>query len=161
MTAGGRQIQLVHDGATGVEAIHARFAGHAYDLHRHEDWLVGITEAGVQDFCCRGRRWRSTPGRVILIELGEAHDGQAGTTEGFAYIWRLPGWTPPWRRCRAIARASPPLCATIRSCIMPSAPPAPCCAARTAVCTAMRRWTPFCACCLQGRPLFTAGPRRR
>ncbi len=79
------RIRLVHDPATGVEAIRARFAAHAYDLHRHDDWLVGVTDSGVQDFTCRGARRRSTPGRVILIEPEEAHDGEAGAAGGFAY----------------------------------------------------------------------------
>ncbi|MFC0406946.1 AraC family transcriptional regulator [Roseomonas elaeocarpi] len=71
--------------ASGVEAIHARFHAHAYDLHRHAEWLVGVTDHGVQDFLCRGARRRSTPGRVILIEPEEAHDGQAGAAGGFSY----------------------------------------------------------------------------
>jgi hypothetical protein len=79
------RIRLVRDAASGVEPIHARFAGHAYDLHRHDDWLVGTTEGGTQDFFCRGARRRGTPGRVILIEPDEAHDGQAGDDAGFAY----------------------------------------------------------------------------
>jgi hypothetical protein len=78
-------IHFVRDTGSGVEAIRASFAGHAYDLHRHDDWLVGVTDRGVQDFFCPGARRRSTPGRVILIEPQEAHDGQAGDTGGFAY----------------------------------------------------------------------------
>ncbi|MCI0754933.1 AraC family transcriptional regulator [Teichococcus vastitatis] len=78
-------VHLVRDEATGVEAVRARFAAHAYDAHRHDDWLVGVTERGVQDFFCRGARQRSTAGRVILIEPDEAHDGQAGAPGGFAY----------------------------------------------------------------------------
>jgi AraC-like DNA-binding protein len=79
------RIRLVRDSASGVEAIHARFAGHAYDLHRHDDWLVGVTDSGVQDFFCRGARRRSTRDRIILIEPEEAHDGEAGDVDGFAY----------------------------------------------------------------------------
>jgi AraC-like DNA-binding protein len=78
-------VRLVRDRVSGVEAIHARFGGHAYDLHRHDDWLVGVTDHGVQDFFCRGVRHRSTAGRIILIEPEEAHDGQAGGPDGFAY----------------------------------------------------------------------------
>jgi AraC-like DNA-binding protein len=81
----GDHLRLVRDAASGVEAIEARFAAHAYDLHRHDEWLVGVTDHGVQDFFCRGARRRSTPGRVILIEPEEAHDGQAGSDGGFAY----------------------------------------------------------------------------
>lgn len=87
-------ISLVHDPATGIEAIRARFAAHAYDLHRHDDWLVGVTDSGVQDFMCRGARRRSTTGQVILIEPQEAHDGQAGAAGGFAY--RMLYLPRPW-----------------------------------------------------------------
>ena len=79
------RIRLVHDGPSGVEAIHARFSGHAYDPHRHDEWLVGVTVAGLQEFSCRRARQRSTPGRVILIEPGEMHDGAAGDARGFSY----------------------------------------------------------------------------
>jgi AraC-like DNA-binding protein len=78
-------LHLAHDPGTGIEAIRARFAGHAYDLHRHDEWLVGVTDSGVQEFLCRGARRCSTPGRVILIEPQEAHDGEAGSAGGFAY----------------------------------------------------------------------------
>jgi AraC-like DNA-binding protein len=78
------RMSLVRD-PSGVEAIQACFGGHAYDLHRHDDWLVGATDYGVQDFFCRGVRHHSTTGRIILIEPGEAHDGRAGTPDGFGY----------------------------------------------------------------------------
>jgi hypothetical protein len=91
------RIRLVRDPASNVEAIRARFAGHAYDLHRHDDWLVGVTDHGVQDFYLRGARRRNTPDRVILIEPQEAHDGEAGSGDGFAYhMLYLPR---TWLRC--------------------------------------------------------------
>jgi AraC-like DNA-binding protein len=90
------EVRLARDAASGVEAIQARFAAHAYDLHHHDDWLVGVTFRGVQDFLCRGARQRSTSGRVILIEPGEPHDGQSGSEDGFAYcMLYLP---QPWLR---------------------------------------------------------------
>ncbi|HTH99942.1 MAG TPA: AraC family transcriptional regulator [Acidisoma sp.] len=79
------RLTLARDAASGIEAIRARFMGHAYDLHRHDDWLIGVTDHGIQDFHCRGARRVSTPGRVILIEPEEAHDGQAGSADGFSY----------------------------------------------------------------------------
>jgi AraC-like DNA-binding protein len=119
------RVDLVRDSASGVEAIHARFAGHAYDLHRHDDWLVGVTESGVQDFFCRGARRRSTPGRVILIDPEEPHDGEAGSADGFAYsmlylprVWLreairdAPGGDPTFR---ATLATDPPLGRAIRS----------------------------------------------
>lgn len=82
---GRDSIRLSAVAAGGVQAIAARFHGHAYDLHRHDEWLVGVTDQGVQDFFCRGARRRSTPGRIILIEPQEAHDGQAVAPGGFSY----------------------------------------------------------------------------
>lgn len=43
-------MRLKRDDATGLEAVAARFHSHAYDMHFHDEWLVGVTHAGVQDF---------------------------------------------------------------------------------------------------------------
>lgn len=82
---GTDRIRLSRDPSSGVEAISARFFGHAYDMHHHDEWLVGVTDDGVQDFFCRGARRQSTRDRIILMEPGEMHDGQAITAGGFAY----------------------------------------------------------------------------
>lgn len=77
---------MYRDAATGIEALRARFHGHAYDMHSHDDeWLIGVTHHGVQEFFCRGRRQQSTSGRVILIEPGERHDGHSPDPAGFGY----------------------------------------------------------------------------
>jgi AraC-like DNA-binding protein len=86
----------MRDGRSGIEAVTACFHGHAYDMHRHDEWLVGVTHAGVQDFWCRGQRRQSTTGRIILMEPGERHDGRAGHEQGFRYsMLYLPA---PWLR---------------------------------------------------------------
>jgi len=64
------QIQFARDPASGVEAIRARFVGHAYDLHRHDDWLVGVTAFGVQDFFCRGGADRFQLARAFRAAYG-------------------------------------------------------------------------------------------
>jgi AraC-like DNA-binding protein len=78
-------IVLRRDAETGIETVRAHFEGHAYDPHDHDEVLLGVTEAGVQQFRCRGRVQRSTPGRVILIEPGEVHDGESPESGGFTY----------------------------------------------------------------------------
>lgn len=78
-------FQLRRDQTTGLEALGARFHSHAYDMHFHDEWLVGVTHYGVQDFFCRGQRRQSTTGKIMLIEPGELHDGQAIQDDGFAY----------------------------------------------------------------------------
>lgn len=79
-------VDVTRDAPTGVETIRAHFSGHAYDPHYHDEALVGVTEQGLQEFSCRRRLHRSTPGRVILIEPGEVHDGNAPAADGFTYV---------------------------------------------------------------------------
>ena len=81
----GDWVSIQHEGETGIETIRAHFTGHAYDPHDHEDYLVGFTEQGRQEFRCRRRLHTSTPGRVILIEPGEVHDGHSPRADGFTY----------------------------------------------------------------------------
>jgi AraC-like DNA-binding protein len=85
---------MARDPATGIETIRAHFTGHAYDPHFHDEYLVGVTEQGLQEFSCRRALHRSTPGRVILIEPGEVHDGHAPDETGFTYsmLYLSPNW---------------------------------------------------------------------
>lgn len=78
-------VDVARDAETGIETIRAHFDGHAYDPHFHDAYLVGLTEQGVQEFSCRRSLHRSTPGRIILIEPGEVHDGHAPEETGFTY----------------------------------------------------------------------------
>lgn len=89
-------INLAHDRETGIETLHAHFAGHAhaYDPHWHETYLIGFTEQGVQRFNSRRARHDSTPGKVFMLEPGDIHDGDAPSPEGFTYrmLYLQPAW---------------------------------------------------------------------
>jgi len=69
----------------GVERIEAWFHGKAYAMHRHDTYAIGRTLAGVQSFSYRSSQRNSLPGNTIVLHPDEAHDGQAGTDEGFQY----------------------------------------------------------------------------
>jgi AraC-like DNA-binding protein len=69
----------------GVELFRGWFAGTAYQKHRHDTYAVGMTDRGVQVFDYRGATHASTPGQVVVLYPDEAHDGRAGTGEGFGY----------------------------------------------------------------------------
>jgi AraC-like DNA-binding protein len=71
--------------ADGVELFSAWFAGEAYQRHRHDTYAIGVTDSGVQVFDYRGSVHASTPGQVVVLYPDEAHDGRAGTDEGFGY----------------------------------------------------------------------------
>jgi AraC-like DNA-binding protein len=69
----------------GLQRLAARFSGHAYDLHRHETYAVGLTLWGAQSFRYRGTIRTSRGGQVMVIHPDEAHDGHASVANGFAY----------------------------------------------------------------------------
>jgi len=68
-----------------VHALQAWFGGHGYDTHRHDTYAIGLTDSGVQAFDYRGATKVSTPGQVVVLHPDEAHDGRAGTPDGFGY----------------------------------------------------------------------------
>lgn len=69
----------------GVERIEAWFQGNAYGMHRHDTYAIGRTLSGVQRFNYRRSRHDSLPGNTLVLHPDEAHDGQAGSKEGFRY----------------------------------------------------------------------------
>lgn len=89
-------LDFARDAQSGTEAVRAQFHAHAYDPHFHDQVLVGVTEQGVQQFRCRRAVHRSTPGRMIFMEPGETHDGEAYAAEGFTYAMLY--FDPRWLR---------------------------------------------------------------
>ncbi|MEA9391214.1 AraC family transcriptional regulator [Acerihabitans sp. TG2] len=81
----GRDWMVHSKGSDNIEAIEAYFAGHAYDLHRHDTYAIGQTFAGVQSFRYRGARRDNLPGSVMVLHPDELHDGHAGSEQGFLY----------------------------------------------------------------------------
>src|SRR5881397_2024679 len=69
----------------GVELFRASLTGEVYQKHRHDTYAVGVTDRGVQVFDYRGSTRVSTRGQVVVLYPDEAHDGRAGTDEGFGY----------------------------------------------------------------------------
>jgi AraC-like DNA-binding protein len=91
--------------ADGLQRLLARFGGHAYDLHRHETYAVGVTVWGAQSFHYRGSLRTSRQGQVMVIHPDEAHDGHAGVDHGFAYRML---YVDPALVCAALEGAGPP-----------------------------------------------------
>jgi AraC-like DNA-binding protein len=86
----------------GLQRLGARFGGHAYDLHRHETYAIGLTLWGAQSFHYRGELRTSSAGQVMVIHPDEAHDGHAGVADGFAYrmLYVDPAAISAARGCR-------------------------------------------------------------
>jgi AraC-like DNA-binding protein len=71
--------------APGIERADVFLATCAFERHRHDDYAVGITTAGVQRFWYRGAQRTCLPGRLHVLHPDETHDGAPGTEEGFGY----------------------------------------------------------------------------
>lgn len=65
--------------------MRAHFLKHAFAPHAHEYYVIGIVEAGVQTFNYGRQQMTTTPGRVIIINPGEVHTGEAVSQDGFSY----------------------------------------------------------------------------
>jgi AraC-like DNA-binding protein len=71
--------------AHGVERAEVYLSKWAFEPHRHDNYAIGMTTAGVQTFRYRGSRHACLPGQLHVLHPDEAHDGAAGTDDGFGY----------------------------------------------------------------------------
>lgn len=71
--------------AHGVERAEVYLSTWAFEPHRHDNYAIGMTIAGVQTFRYRGSLQVCLPGQLHVLHPDEAHDGAAGTEDGFGY----------------------------------------------------------------------------
>lgn len=80
-----RDWQNSRDTGSGVQLLMAWFSGHGFDKHRHDTYVIGLTETGVQAFDYRGAAEVCIPGEVFVLHPDVTHDGRAGDAAGFGY----------------------------------------------------------------------------
>jgi AraC-like DNA-binding protein len=68
-----------------LEVMHAHFVRHTYHRHSHDTYSFGVTEAGAQEFTCRGASHVSSAGMVMAFNPDDPHTGHAATERGFTY----------------------------------------------------------------------------
>ncbi|MBS2549962.1 AraC family transcriptional regulator [Catenulispora sp. NL8] len=73
------------DDARGVEAMYARFRDHVFAPHSHDAYSFGVTEAGAQQFHCRGGLHTSSAGMAMTLNPDDPHDGHAAAELGYHY----------------------------------------------------------------------------
>jgi AraC-like DNA-binding protein len=75
-------------GIAGVELLRWDASAHRYARHSHEGYALGVVAAGAHAFWARGRVWTAIPGRVIIVNPEEEHDG-GPARRGDAYSYRM------------------------------------------------------------------------
>jgi AraC-like DNA-binding protein len=76
------------DGLDGVDLLRAYASTHRYARHCHEGYALGVVEAGAHAFASRGAVWTAIPGRVVIVNPEDAHDGGPAAHDG-AYSYRM------------------------------------------------------------------------
>jgi AraC-like DNA-binding protein len=76
------------DGVQGVDLLRWDASTHRYARHSHEGYALGVVEAGAHAFAARGRTWTAVPGRVIVVNPEDAHDGRPAARDD-EYSYRM------------------------------------------------------------------------
>jgi AraC-like DNA-binding protein len=72
----------------GIDLLRSDASTHRYARHSHEGYALGIVEAGAHAFTARGQVWTAIPGRVIIVNPDDAHDGGPASRDD-AYSYRM------------------------------------------------------------------------
>lgn len=73
------------DIAGPIEVLHARYSGHAFAPHWHEEFAIGLIDKGVEQFEYQGATYRAAEGEIVLLNAGEVHTGEAFDERGFGF----------------------------------------------------------------------------
>lgn len=69
----------------GLSLLRAHFVTYAFKRHVHDYFVIGMVEAGVQQFAHEREHYVTLPTGLILINPDEPHTGEAAVPDGFGY----------------------------------------------------------------------------
>ncbi|MBM6550304.1 AraC family transcriptional regulator [Marinomonas ostreistagni] len=80
------QFTFIHRaGFEQVMLLRASMTDFAYGTHAHEEYSIGVTLSGRQDFYTQGAFHKSYPGQIMVFNPGDAHDGESGADTTLTY----------------------------------------------------------------------------
>jgi len=68
-----------------VEAYQFQGVMQAFPSHFHEHYVVGFIERGQRNLCCRGERYKTAPGDLLLFNPGENHACEGAADQPLDY----------------------------------------------------------------------------
>ena len=84
-----RRSEVAHffrvDELPGVEALHATFVDHRYELHSHDTLTVALVEAGTVNFSIEGEHHLAPAGSAFVIGADLPHTGESAAPGGYTY----------------------------------------------------------------------------
>lgn len=78
--------KFVYKTAIGITALTASFSKFQYKKHCHEEYAIGVTLRGIQQYNMNGNLQSSCPGGIMLINPEQVHDGMSQKETGVDYV---------------------------------------------------------------------------
>jgi AraC-like DNA-binding protein len=73
-----------------IELLQATYITHTFAPHMHEDYAIGVIDAGANRFRYRGSTYIAPQGSIVIIHPSEMHTGAAQLEEGLTYRMLYP-----------------------------------------------------------------------
>lgn len=78
--------KFVYKKSAGVTVLSASMTEFVYKRHSHEEYALGVTLRGIQQYHLDGRLCSSHQNGVMLFNPEQAHDGSAADKDGIDYV---------------------------------------------------------------------------
>lgn len=78
--------KFIYKKAADITVLSASFTDFTYKKHCHEEYAVGVTLRGIQDYNLAGSFQSSHESGVILFNPEQIHDGKAHDSRGLDYV---------------------------------------------------------------------------
>lgn len=78
--------KFIYKKASGITALSASFTDFTYKKHCHEEYALGVTLRGIQEYNLDGSFHASYENGVMLFNPEQIHDGRAHDSTGLDYV---------------------------------------------------------------------------
>ncbi|WP_407305776.1 AraC family transcriptional regulator [Desulfosporosinus sp. SB140] len=78
--------KFIYKKSAGITALSASFTDFRYKKHRHEEYALGVTLRGIQQYNLDGSLQSSYKNGVMLFNPEQAHDGRSQNKAGIDYV---------------------------------------------------------------------------
>ncbi|UQZ36755.1 AraC family transcriptional regulator [Paenibacillus sp. PK3_47] len=78
--------KFIYKKSAGITALSASMTDFKYKKHSHQEYAIGVTLRGIQQYNLEGSRQLSHQNGVMLFNPEQAHDGMAHDERGLDYV---------------------------------------------------------------------------
>ena len=78
--------KFLYKKSAGITALSASLTDFTYKKHSHQEYAIGVTLRGIQEYNLEGSLQLSYQNGVMLFNPEQAHDGMAHDEEGLDYV---------------------------------------------------------------------------